>query len=106
MATAKIKPNGQLIVSQDEAANFVSSIPIQKLPGVGRSTMEKLKVLKFRTCGELRQTKKAELKKLLGDGNGEKVYQHVRGEGSSDLSSKVSRIFSFAMLVLAHQESA
>ena len=92
MATAKIKPNGQLIVSKENAANFVSNIPIDKLPGVGDAMIEKLKVLNLRTCGELRETKKEKLQKLLGDGNGEKVYQHVRGEGNMDLSSKVSTI--------------
>ena len=42
LATAKIKPNGNLIVTKDQAENFVSKIPLQKLPGVGPSMMTRL----------------------------------------------------------------
>ena len=45
LATAKIKPNGQLIVTKEQSENFVSKIPLQKLPGVGPSMMTRLSKL-------------------------------------------------------------
>lgn len=42
LATAKIKPNGSMIITKDQSEAFVSKIPLQKLPGVGPSMMTRL----------------------------------------------------------------
>lgn len=47
------KPDGSFTVSPAEVASFVTSLPVQKINGVGRVTARKLKQLGAETCGDL-----------------------------------------------------
>ena len=49
------KPNGVCIVEQDEMDNFLISLPVEKLPGVGKRMRQSLKSIGINTVAELRQ---------------------------------------------------
>ncbi|MGC8670139.1 MAG: DNA polymerase IV [Candidatus Micrarchaeia archaeon] len=53
MACDSAKPNGLLIVKDDELLKFISSKEVDKLPGIGKKTAEKLKEMGISTVGQL-----------------------------------------------------
>lgn len=53
------KPNGVCIVGQEEMDSFLVSLPVEKLPGVGKRMRQSLKSIGINTVGELRQLSRA-----------------------------------------------
>ena len=49
------KPDGQLTISPQQVAEFVSKLPVSRINGVGKVTAGKLKKLGVETCGDLQQ---------------------------------------------------
>ena len=49
------KPNGQKVIKPEEVAEFVLSLPVRKLFGVGPKMEEKLHRLQVKTCADLHQ---------------------------------------------------
>ena len=49
------KPQGLKIILIDEEDTFVAQLPLNKIPGVGPKTMQKIQALGIKTCGEARQ---------------------------------------------------
>jgi len=43
LATKRAKPDGVFVVTEEEAKEYVASLPVTDLPGVGRGALEKLK---------------------------------------------------------------
>ena len=67
IATDMNKPNGLTIVNPEEALNFLSPLPVSKIPGVGKVTHRVLSE-KFRieTIGDLRKVPIDDLKEAFG----------------------------------------
>lgn len=83
------KPNGQCTIGPDDVYNFLESLPLRKIPGVGKVTSEKLKNLGFETCGDIRASDEAFLANKFGK------YGHVlwsRSHGVDDREVQVSRV--------------
>ncbi|WP_133178595.1 DNA polymerase IV [Shewanella decolorationis] len=55
------KPNGQCVIPPDEVAEFVKSLSLRKIPGVGKVTAEKLSLLGLNTCADVQAYPKQEL---------------------------------------------
>lgn len=95
LATKKAKPNGQVWIREHEIDNFISTITVNNLPGIGSSIMSKLNTKwEIKTCADLQKVNQFELKKLFGDKQGLKLYEFCRGidsrsffEGKSSNSS-------------------
>ncbi|MCH1929185.1 DNA polymerase IV [Shewanella sp. A25] len=47
------KPNGQYVITPSELPEFVKSLSLRKIPGVGKVTAEKLSALGLNTCGDV-----------------------------------------------------
>jgi DNA polymerase-4 len=60
------KPNGVCIVEQDEMDNFLISLPVEKLPGVGKRMRQSLKSIGINTVAELRQLSRDFLQQSYG----------------------------------------
>jgi len=106
--TAKIasdleKPDGFVIVSQDKLLHFLHPLPVEKLWGVGKRTLEILKKHGIKTIGNLACCDVNKLRQLLGK-NGVHVWKLANGIDPRDvdpvemvksigmvLSEKVSR---------------
>ena len=92
MATRAGKPNGQFIcLGQECVTKYICSQPLHDLPGIGRSTFQKLELQKFKLCGDLLSQTQAELSALLGPKTGETVYNYCRGKDNRDLILKHER---------------
>ena len=85
LSTRKAKPNGQFYLSIDHAEEFLGSLSVHDLPGVGYSTANKLKEKNVETCGELSALSLAKLQKDFGLKNGTVLYEYSRGIDSREL---------------------
>jgi DNA polymerase-4 len=60
------KPNGQFEVKPDEVQEFMATLPVRKLWGIGAVTEKKLAQLGIQTCGELQRYSRFELQHQFG----------------------------------------
>ncbi|MGY4675067.1 DNA polymerase IV [Ursidibacter arcticus] len=58
IASDQNKPNGQFVIPPEQVADFISTLPLKKIPGVGNVTNEKLKQLGFHTCADIQKSEK------------------------------------------------
>ncbi len=66
MATNEAKPNGYLQVPFGKEKEFLASLPVNKIPGVGAQTHEVLKAMNIYTINDISLKTKAELEERLG----------------------------------------
>jgi len=60
------KPDGLTIIRQEDVPGFVETLPIQKVPGVGRKTGEQLELMGIKTLGEIKKIPEKMLLKRMG----------------------------------------
>ncbi|ACA87868.1 DNA-directed DNA polymerase [Shewanella woodyi ATCC 51908] len=60
------KPNGQYVITPDMISSFITTLPLTKIPGVGKVTGKKLEDIGLTTCGELQAYPKSELIERFG----------------------------------------
>lgn len=72
------KPNGIFVLPPDDVAAFVLTLPLKRIPGVGKVTAERLASHGWTTCGELQQVSQERLSQLMGK-FGAVLYQRARG---------------------------
>jgi len=72
------KPDGLIEVVPGKEQDFLSPLSIEKLPGVGPRTGQRLKELGITTIGKLAQMPPASAKSLLGE-SGMVLYRHAHG---------------------------
>ncbi|MEM9242986.1 MAG: DNA polymerase IV [Pseudomonadota bacterium] len=83
------KPDGQYVIPPQAVASFMRSLPVKKIPGVGRVTQEKLHALGFKTCGDLQSCTQAMLVTRFGK-FGLRLYHYCRG--IDDRAVEVARL--------------
>jgi DNA polymerase-4 len=66
VASDENKPDGLCVVTPDQVDEFVSQLPLKKIPGVGKVTLETLNHLGLFTCADVRKFPFARLHKQLG----------------------------------------
>jgi DNA polymerase-4 len=72
------KPNGQYEVTGAEVPEFMASLPVRKIWGIGQVTEEKLERLGISTCGQLQRFSRIDLQDLFGK-FGIELYDLCRG---------------------------
>jgi nucleotidyltransferase/DNA polymerase involved in DNA repair len=72
------KPNGFVIVAEQEVEAFLNDLPISRLWGVGPKTEARLREIGFRTIGDVARTSREALIRPLGS-LGEHLYQLSHG---------------------------
>lgn len=60
------KPNGQYVITPETLPDFVKTLSLRKIPGVGKVTAEKLSSLGLNTCGDVQAYSKPELLARFG----------------------------------------
>lgn len=66
VASDENKPNGICVITPTELDEFVAQMPLHKIPGVGKVTLEQLNNLGLFTCADVRNFPFARLHKSLG----------------------------------------
>jgi len=72
------KPNGLFVIQPAEVEDFLTPLPVGRIPGVGKVTEEKLARLGLRLVGEVRARTLEELKTHFGR-YGQRLYELARG---------------------------
>ena len=85
LSTRTAKPNGQFYLIADQTEDYLASLSVRDLPGVGYSTTNKLKTMNIESCGELKALPLAKLQKDFGLKNGTMLYEYSRGIDSREL---------------------
>ncbi len=83
------KPDGQYEIRQDQIAEFMLTLPVAKLWGVGKKMQEKLTAMQIETCGDMQGLSKIEMAQRFGNW-GLGLYDLCRG--IDDRVVTVSRI--------------
>ena len=78
------KPDGLFIIRPSEVDPFLRLLPVERLPGVGKVTGEKLENLGVRTVGDLRGWEGPMLEGHLGR-YGRRLYELARGLDESEV---------------------
>jgi DNA polymerase-4 len=60
------KPDGLMVIRDDEVQNFIESLPVRKVPGVGKKTERQLKQMGVATLGDINKFSEESLIKRLG----------------------------------------
>ncbi|MCF7099142.1 DNA polymerase IV, partial [Klebsiella variicola] len=60
------KPNGQFVIAPHQVAEFVKTLPLSKIPGVGKVSAAKLESMGLRTCEDVQNSDLAMLLKRFG----------------------------------------
>jgi DNA polymerase-4 len=72
------KPNGQFEVKPENVAEFMTSLPVRKLWGIGAVAEQRLERAGVKTCGEMQRLSRPELHELFGK-FGNELYELCRG---------------------------
>ncbi|XP_043465500.1 DNA repair protein Rev1 [Leptopilina heterotoma] len=86
LATKKAKPDGQFHLTEESVLNFVGTLNVKDLPGVGYSTTSKLNAMQIKTCLDLQAFEMFALQKEFGKKTGELLYNMCRGIDHSKLN--------------------
>ncbi len=84
------KPNGQFEIRKEDIDDFMLTLPVSKLWGVGKKMQEKLTSIGIETCGDLQKLSKIELSKRFGRW-GLDLYDLSRGVDAREVKTKRSR---------------
>ncbi|KAK8456031.1 hypothetical protein SEVIR_4G264900v4 [Setaria viridis] len=87
LATRSAKPNGQCFIPSEKADDYLSSLCIKALPGVGHTVSAKLKSKEIEYCGQLRNISKGALHKDFGKKIGDLLWNCCRGIDHSVVGS-------------------
>lgn len=72
------KPDGIFVIRPQQVESFLTPLPVERVPGVGKVMLGKLTALGIRTVGDLRQHPQAELEQRFGS-FGASLYRRARG---------------------------
>jgi len=78
------KPDGLFVIQPEEIDSFLLPLPVDRLPGVGKVTEEKLKQLEVQTIADLRRMDLPTLEARFGRYGG-RLYELARGIDNSDV---------------------
>ncbi len=73
------KPNGQFAIPPGDVADFMSTLPVKKLWGIGPKGAERFAALGIQTCGDLQRYSLTEIVQAFGRW-GRELYYLCRGQ--------------------------
>ncbi len=79
------KPHGLTLIPQENVPEVIASLPIEKVPGVGRRTMTEMERLQIQTLGDARRFPAEFLEKRLGKW-GIRLHELSRGMDTSPVA--------------------
>ncbi|MCL4973629.1 DNA polymerase IV [Neisseria meningitidis] len=85
------KPNGQFVLPPYKVMVFLETLPLGKIPGVGKVTLKKMQSLGMRTAGDLRRFERGELLNHFGR-YGYRLYDLARGTDERPVKAERERL--------------
>jgi DNA polymerase IV len=90
IASDENKPNGICVITPDKLDAFVLTLPLRKIPGVGKVTAEKLSNMGLHSCGDVRKFPFEKLLKRFGK-FGPIIWDRSHGIDERELSTNRQR---------------
>jgi len=84
------KPNGITLIPKDEMDKFIQSLPIARVPGVGKQAMKVMSVLQIHTLGDIHKYDISLLNNKFGK-MGTRLYELSRGKDQSRVETNYTR---------------
>ncbi|WP_336984593.1 DNA polymerase IV [Cedecea sp. VD21] len=84
------KPNGQYVITPEQVPDFLATLPLGKIPGVGKVTVAKLETLGLRTCADVQNADLAMLLKRFGK-FGRVLWERSQGIDEREISNDRQR---------------
>ncbi|MBJ3816206.1 DNA polymerase IV [Shimwellia pseudoproteus] len=84
------KPNGQYVITPEQVPAFLHTLPLGKIPGVGKVTAARLDALGLRTCADVQQADLAMLLKRFGK-FGRVLWERSQGIDTREISNDRQR---------------
>ena len=84
------KPNGQFTVAPWMVSDFIRTVPVERIHGVGKVTAKFLHELGIRTCADLQKQSRSELIHLMGK-FGDALYDYSRGIDEREVETEHER---------------
>lgn len=83
IASDLCKPDGIMIVNEQQVPEFMEKLPVEKVPGIGPKTAEYLNLMGIEFCGQIKKIPLSLLRRKFGI-KGEEIWHlcHGRGETS------------------------
>jgi DNA polymerase-4 len=90
MASDYNKPNGQFTIAPSMVNDFMKTVPVERINGVGRVTAKYLHDLGIKTCLEMQRYTRSDLVHLLGK-FGNSLYDYCRGHDEREVITEYER---------------
>ncbi len=84
------KPNGQYVITPEQVPDFLATLPLGKIPGVGKVTVAKLETLGLKTCADVQNADLAMLLKRFGK-FGRVLWERSQGIDEREISNDRQR---------------
>ena len=84
------KPDGLFVIMPDKVQHFIESLPIQKVPGVGKTSFKHLEQIGIQTLGDVKKYPEKMLMKRLGK-FGQRLIELSKGIDNSSVEPYAKR---------------
>jgi len=88
IASDQAKPDGLTVVKPEDVPNFLSLLPVSRIPGVGKRAEEKLTQMKVSTIRQLSSLSPTILVETLGKSLGGYIYRASRGDDDDPVKER------------------
>lgn len=90
LASEEAGPEGVLRIDAGAVRGFLEPLPLERLPGVGPLTVERLAALSVRTAGDLARVEPGTLEEVLGN-HGRTIQAYAQGRDASTIRAAALR---------------
>lgn len=84
------KPNGQFTINPEAVSEFIRTIPVERINGIGKVTAKYMHEQGIKTCEDLQKYSSSELIHLFGK-FGSVLYDYCRGEDHREVETEWER---------------
>ncbi len=104
MASDFQKPDGLTVVPPEKVEEFLDSLKIRDIPGIGKKTEQKLSQMNLETIGDLKKLDVFTLNKEFGRKSGTYIFNSVRGIDNEPVKKREATI-QFSKIVTLKKDS-
>jgi DNA polymerase-4 len=84
------KPDNQFSICDDEIQNFIKTVSLKSIPGIGKVNFKKCKTLNMTSCSDMQKISKDELIRIFGS-YGYTLFNLVRGIDNREIETNRTR---------------
>ena len=84
------KPDNQFSICDDEIQNFIKTVSLKSIPGIGKVNFKKCENLNMKSCSDMQKMSKDELMRVFGS-YGNTLFNLVRGIDNRNIETNRTR---------------